>query len=92
MKHNSKKAYRVVKDFTTERKGKVSTIKDEKWNYHTKEYAIMSRWTEYSTELCNDPVTGDTTTLNVIDENKEPQLPILRHDIEAAVNSLKMGK
>ena len=48
--------------------------------------------TEYCTELYNRPVTGDTSVLNVINENKEPQLTILRHEIESAVNSLKIGK
>ena len=39
-----------------------------------------------------EPVTGDTSVLNVDNENKEPQLPILIHEIETADNSLKIGK
>ena len=37
--------------------------------------------------LYNHPVTGDTAILNVINENGEPLLPILRHEIETAVKS-----
>ena len=42
-------------------------------------------------ELYNHPVTEDTSVLSVINENEEPQLPILRHEIETAVKSLKIG-
>ena len=52
----------------------------------------MKRWTEYCTELYNHPVTGDTTVLKVFNENQETPLPILRSEIETAVNSLKKGK
>ena len=52
----------------------------------------MSRWTEYCTELYIHPVTRYTYVLNVINENKVPQLLILRHGIGTAVNSLKIGK
>ena len=52
----------------------------------------MKRWTEYCTELYNHPVTGDTTVLKVFNDNQETPLPILRSEIETAVNSLKKGK
>ena len=37
MRHNSKEAYRVIKDLTTESKGKVSTIQYKKSNCLTEE-------------------------------------------------------
>ena len=43
-------------------------------------------------ELYNYSVTGDTTVLNVVNYNKETQLPILKHEIETDGNSLKIGK
>ena len=70
----------------------VNTIKDKEWNCLIEEDAIMSRWPEYCTEQYTRPVSGDTSVLNVINEIKEPQLPILRYEIETAVNALKIGK
>ena len=52
----------------------------------------MKRWTEYCTELFNHPVMGDTNILKVFNENQETPLPILRSEIETAVNSRKKGK
>ena len=49
MRPNNKEAYRVVKNLTTERKGKVSTIQDQKGNCLIEKDAIMSRWIEYCT-------------------------------------------
>ena len=46
-RHNSKEAYKVVKDLTTDRKSKVSTIQDKRGNCLTEEDKIMKRWTEY---------------------------------------------
>ena len=89
MRHNSKEAYRVV---ITERKEKVNIIHGKKWNCLIEEDVIMNRWTAYCTELYNRPVTGDISVLNVINENKEPQLSIRRHEIDTAVHSLKIGK
>ena len=52
-------------------------------NCFTKQDVIMSRWTEYCTELYNHTGTGDTGVPNVINENELPQLLIHRHGIEA---------
>ena len=50
MRHNSKEAYRIIKDLTTEGKGKVSTTQDKKGNYIEKMYykiiIIINRQTE----------------------------------------------
>ena len=92
MRHNSKSAYGLLKDLTTDRKGRINTIQDNKGKNLIEEDATMSRWTEYCTELYNHPVREDTAVLNCINENKEPHLTILRHDIETAVNSLEISK
>ena len=51
---------------------KSAQSKKKNGNTLTEEDVIISRWTEYCTELYNHPVTGDTAVLNIINENEEP--------------------
>ena len=44
--NNSKKAYQLVKDLTTEKQGKITTIQDKSGKCLTKENEILNRWTE----------------------------------------------
>ena len=46
-KNNSKKAYQLVKDLTTEKQGKSTTIQDKSGKCLTEENEILNRWTEY---------------------------------------------
>ena len=45
--NNSKKAYQLVKDLTTEKQGKSTTIQDKSEKCLTEENEILNRWTEY---------------------------------------------
>ena len=44
-KINSKKAYQLVKDLTTEKQGKSTTIQDKSGQCLTEENEIRNRWT-----------------------------------------------
>ena len=46
-KNYSKKAYQLVKDLTTVKQGKCTTIQDKSGKYLTEENDILNRWTAY---------------------------------------------
>ena len=52
-KTNSKREYQLVKDLTSEKQGRYSTIQDKSGKCLTEEKEILSRWTEYCSELYN---------------------------------------
>ena len=52
-KNNSKRAYQLVKDLTTVKEGKVTTVQDRSGKCLTEERQILNRWTEYCSELYN---------------------------------------
>ena len=90
--NNSKKAYQVVKDLTTEKQGRAVTIKDKAGKSLTEEQDILQRWTEYCSELYNHKTDGDPSVLNCPQATENEQLPILHEEVEAAVKTLKKGK
>ena len=51
--NNSERAYQLVKDLTSEKQGRSSTIQDKSGKCLTEEKEILSRWTEYCSELYN---------------------------------------
>ena len=53
---------------------------------------ILNRWTEYWSELYNYKANGDPSVLNCTQTNTEDDHPILRREVEAAIQSLKKGK
>ena len=53
---------------------------------------ILSRWTEYCSELYNYESCGDNTVLDCSQPPEEDLQPILREEVEIAVASLKKGK
>ena len=63
-KNNSKRAYHLVKDLNLEKQGRSSTIRDKSGKCVTKEKEILSRWTEYCSELCNYDSCGDNAVLD----------------------------
>ena len=63
-KNNSKRAYQLVKDLTSEKQGRSSTIQDKSGKCLTEEKEILSRWTEYCSELYNYESCGDNTVLD----------------------------
>ena len=51
LRKNSKRAYQFVKDLTTLKQGKATTVQDLSGKYLTEEQQVLNRWTEY----CSDP-------------------------------------
>ena len=90
-KNNSKKAYQLVKDLTTEKQGKSTTIQDKSGKCLTEENEILNRWTEYYSDLYTIRLMR-TIVLDCPQIPDEEHHPILREEMEAAVKALKMGK
>ena len=63
-KSNSKRAYQLVKDLTTVKQGKATTVQDRSGKCLTDEQQILNRWTEYCSELYNYKANGDPSVLN----------------------------
>ena len=91
-KNNSKKAYQLVKDLTTEKQGKTTTIQDKSVKCLTEENEILNRWTEYCSDLYNYESEGDPIVLDYPQIPDAEHHPVLREEVEAAVKALKMGK
>ena len=65
-KNNSKREYQLVKDLTTVKQVKATTVQDRSGKCLTGERQILNRWTEYSTELYNHKVNGDPSVLDCL--------------------------
>ena len=91
-KNNSKKAYQLVKDLTTEKQGKSTTIQDISGKCLTEENEIFKRWTEYCSDFYNYETDGDPIGLDCPQIPDEEHLPILREEVEAAVKALGIRK
>ena len=68
------------------------TIQDSSGKCLTEEREILNRWTEYCSELYNHKTSGDSSILNCLLTDTRDDHPILRKEMEAAVQSLKKGK
>ena len=90
-KNNSKRAYQLVKDLTTVKQRKATTFQDRSGKCLTEEQQVLNRWTEYCSELYNYKANGDPSILNCPQTDTENDHPILRREVEAAVQSLKKG-
>ena len=91
-KNNSKRVYQLVKDLTTVKQGKATTVQDRSGKCLTEDRQILNRWTEYCSELYNYKANGDPSVLNCPQTDTEDDQPILRREVAAAVQSLKRGK
>ena len=91
-KNNSKRAYQLVKDLTSEKQGRPSTIQDISGNCLTEEKEILSRRTEYCSELYNHESCGDNAVLECSQPPEEDLQTILREEVESAEALLKNGK
>ena len=91
-RNNSKRAYQLVKDLTTVKQGKVTTVQDRSGKCPKEERQILNRWTEYCSELYNYKANGDPSVLNCLQTDTEDDHPILHREVEAVVQSLKKGK
>ena len=63
-KDHGKRAYQLVKDLTTVKQGKATTVQDRPRKCLTEERQILNRWTEYCSELYNCKANGDPSVLN----------------------------
>ena len=68
------------------------TVQDRSGKCLTEERQILNRWTEYCSELFNYKANGDQSVLNCPLRDTEDDHPILRIEVEAALQSLKKGK
>ncbi|XP_062571862.1 uncharacterized protein LOC134233828 [Saccostrea cucullata] len=92
-RNNTKKAYQVVKELTTEKQTRPTSIQDKSGKCLTEEKDILDRWTEYCSELYNYQLKGDQAVLNCPMANtEEDPLPILREEVESAINAIKLEK
>ena len=87
--NNSKKAYQLVKELTSSKQGRTTTIQDKAGKCLTKEQNILKRWTEYCSELYAH-TTGDPKVLDVPPPINNDSYSILREEV--AVKSRKKGK
>ena len=90
-KNNSKREYQLVKNLTSEKQGRSSTIQDKSGKCFTEEKEILSRWTEYCSGLYNYKSYGDNAVLDCSQPPEEDLQPILCEEGEIAVASLKRG-
>ena len=81
-----------MKDFTTVKQGKATSVQDRSGKCLTEERQILNRWTEYGSELYNHKANRDPSDLNCPQTDTEDDHPILRREVAAAVQSLKKGK
>ena len=63
-KNNSKRAYQLVKDLTTVKQWKATTVQDRSGKCLREEREMLNRWTEYCSELYNHKANGDPPVLN----------------------------
>ena len=91
-KNNSKRAYQLVKDLTPEEQGRSSAIQDRSGKCLIEEQVILSRWTEYCSELYNHEGCGDNAVLDCSQSPEKELQTILREEVEIAVASLIKGK
>ena len=91
-KNNSKKAYQLVKELTSSKQERTTTIQDKPGKCLTEEQDIIKRWTEYCSELYTHTTTGDSKVLDVPPPINNDSYPILRQEVQATVKSPKKGK
>ena len=69
-----------------------TTDQDRSGKCLTEEREILNRWIEYCSELYNHKANGDPLVLDCPQTGTEDDHPILRKEVEAAVQPLKKGK
>ena len=91
-KKKSNRAYQLVKDLTSEKQVRSSTIQDKSGKRLTEVKEILSRWTEYSSELPNYKSRRYNAVLDCSQPPEEDLQLILREEVEIKSASLKNGK
>ena len=88
----AKKAYQVVKQLISSKKGQLNTILDKNGKYLTEYKDILNMWTEYTPNLYSYRATGNIKKLNGSLTTDTDNFPVLREEVEEAVKFLKKGK
>ena len=65
MSGNSKEAYNTLKALTKTQQHKSTVIGDSSENILTESKAVLNRWTDYCSGLCNYELHPDTSLLQV---------------------------
>ena len=73
-----------MKDLTTVKQGKSTTVQDSSGKCLTEEREILIRWTEYCAELYKHKADGDPSVLDCPQTDTEDDHPILGKEVEAA--------
>ena len=63
-KNNSERAYQLMKDLTSVKQRKTTTVQDRSGKCLTEERQILNRWTEHCFELYNYKAKGDPSVVN----------------------------
>ena len=70
----------MVKDLTTVKQGKATTVQDLSGKCLTEERQILNRWTEYCSELYNYRANGDPSVVNCSQTDTEDDHPSQRSE------------
>ena len=81
-----------MKDLTAVKQGKATIGQDWSGKCLTEKQQILNRWTKYCSKLYSHKANGEPSVLNCPQTDTEEYHPILRREVEAAVQSLKKGK
>ena len=91
-KNNSKKAYQLIKELTSSKQGRITTVHDKAGRCLIEEQDILKRRAEYCSKLYTHTTTGDPKVLDVPPPINNDSYHIPREEVEAEVKSLKKGK
>ena len=69
--NHSKRVYQLIKDLISSKKGRSTTIQNRTGKCLTEETEILSRWTEYCSELYNHERCGDNIVLDCSQPKKK---------------------
>ena len=75
-----------MKDLTTVKQGKATTVQDRSEKCITEERQILNRWTEYCSELYNYKANGDPKVLNCPQTDKEDDTPFFAEKLRLQHN------
>ena len=91
-KNNSKEAYQIVKDLTTEKQSRSTTIQDKPGSVSQRRMKSLTGGQSTARTFTTSRLMGNPIVLDCPQIPDEEHHPILREEVEAAVKALKMGK
>ena len=90
---NSKQAYDTLRTLTKTSQARTPVIEDKEGKLLIDSGDILKRWTEYCSSLYNFDLQPD---ISILLDNHHPDgeedLPVLKEEVEAAIQTLKVGK